>query len=162
EATALHQVHRVRQEHLDAGADLCRRGCRQGETYQPRDLMRAHTLLFPLAVTVAAVWAGCTPHPAPAPPPSPVAAAPAPKDPTDSLVAAMSIHDKVGQLIVPWLPGSYTARDDSSFVVASRWIDSIRVGGIIISVGAPLDVAAKLNALQSRARVPLVIGADLE
>ncbi|HWZ29516.1 MAG TPA: glycoside hydrolase family 3 N-terminal domain-containing protein [Gemmatimonadales bacterium] len=124
--------------------------------------MRAHRLLFPIAITVPVVLAGCTPPRPAASPPSPVAAAPAPKDPTDSLVAAMSIHDKVGQLIVPWLPGSYTARDDSSFVVASRWIDSIRVGGIIISVGAPLDVAAKLNALQSRARVPLVIGADLE
>ena len=120
--------------------------------------MRAHRLLIPL---VLAVLAGCTPRPA-APPPAPVTAAPTPKDPTDSLVAAMSIHDKVGQLIVPWLPGSYTARDDSSFLVATRWIDSIRVGGIIISVGAPLDVAAKLNALQARARLPLIIGADLE
>src|SRR4029077_10280796 len=162
EAAPLHQVHRVGEEHLDPGADLCRRGCRQGETYQPRDLMRAHTLLFPIAVTVAAVWAGCTPHPAPAPPPSPVAAAPAPKDPTDSLIAAMSIHDKVGQLIVPWLPGSYAALDDSSFLVATRWVDSIRVGGIIISVGSPVDVAAKLNVLQRRAGVPLVIGAGLE
>lgn len=121
--------------------------------------MRAHILPFPIAV---AVLAGCTPHRSPvAPPPSPVAA-PAPKDPTDSLIAGLSIHDKVGQLIVPWLPGSYTALDDSAFEVATRWVDSLRVGGIIISVGSPVDVAAKLNVLQSRSRVPLIIGADLE
>ena len=128
--------------------------------------MRAHTLPFvvvpavPAVLAVLAVLAGC--HPA-RPPAAPVPAAlPAPKDPTDSLIAAMSIHDKVGQLIVPWLPGHYTARDDSTFLVAARWIDSLRVGGIIISVGSPFDIAAKLNALQTRSRLPLLVGADLE
>ena len=33
---------------------------------------------------------------------------------------------------------------------------------MIISIGSPLDIAAKLNTLQRRARVPLLIGSDLE
>jgi len=83
-------------------------------------------------------------------------------DPTDSLLATLSVREKIGQLIVPWLSGAYTARDDSAFLVAARWVDSLGVGGIIISVGAPMDVAAKLNDLQRRSRLPLLIGADLE
>src|SRR6266540_1240835 len=81
---------------------------------------------------------------------------------TDSLLASLTPREKIGQLIVPWLAGSYTAFDDSSFQVAARWVDSLRVGGIIISVGSPFDIAAKLNALQRRSRLPLLISADLE
>jgi len=68
----------------------------------------------------------------------------------------------VGQLVVPWLLGSYTALDDSLFQVAARWVDSLEVGGLIISVGSPFDIAAKLNALQRRSRLPLLVSADLE
>ena len=81
---------------------------------------------------------------------------------TDSLLASLTPREKIGQLIVPWLAGSYTAFDDSSFQVAARWVDSLRVGGIIISVGSPFDIAAKLNALQQRSRLPLLVSADLE
>ena len=80
----------------------------------------------------------------------------------DSLLANLSVRQKVGQLIVPWLSGSYAAFDDSAFLEAARWVDSLEVGGIIISVGSPFDIAAKLNALQLRSRLPLLISADLE
>ena len=91
----------------------------------------------------------------PAPPPaSPVS--------VDSLLATLSVRQKVGQLIVPWLSGAYAALDDSAFLDAARWVDSLEVGGIIISVGSPFDIAAKLNALQARSRLPLLISADLE
>ena len=36
------------------------------------------------------------------------------------------------------------------------------MGGIIISVGSPTEVAAKLNWLQGLSRLPLLIGSDLE
>jgi len=64
--------------------------------------------------------------------------------------------------VVPWLPGSYTAFDDSLFQVAARWVDSLEIGGLIVSVGSPFDIAAKLNALQRRSRLPLLVSADLE
>lgn len=82
--------------------------------------------------------------------------------PTDSLLAALTVRQKVGQLIVPWLSGAYAAQDDSGFVEALRWVDSLQIGGIIISVGSPLDIASKLNTLQARSRLPLLISADLE
>src|SRR5574341_214910 len=80
----------------------------------------------------------------------------------DSLLASLTVRQKVAQLVTPWLAGSYAALDDSAYLVARRWVDSLEVGGIIISVGSPYDIAAKLNALQERSRLPLLISADLE
>ena len=80
----------------------------------------------------------------------------------DSLLASLTVRQQVGQLVIPWLSGSYTALDDSLFQVAARWVDSLEVGGLIISVGSPLDIATKLNALQQRSRLPLLVSADLE
>ena len=80
----------------------------------------------------------------------------------DSLLATLTVRQQVAQLIVPWLSGSYTAFDDSLFQVAARWVDSLEIGGLIISVGSPLDIATKLNALQRRSRIPLLVSADLE
>src|SRR3989475_3304823 len=78
------------------------------------------------------------------------------------MLAALSTRQRVAQLVVPWLAGNYTAFDDSLFQVAARWVDSLEVGGLIISVGSPFDIAAKLNTLQRRSRLPLLVSADLE
>lgn len=80
----------------------------------------------------------------------------------DSLIAAMSLREKIGQLVMPWLLGDYTAFGTAEFDRISTWIDSLRLGGIIISIGSPLDATAKLNALQRRSPLPLLIAADLE
>ena len=80
----------------------------------------------------------------------------------DSLLARLTVRQQVGQLVIPWLSGSYTALDDSLYQVAARWVDTLEIGGLIISVGSPLDIATKLNALQLRSRLPLLISADLE
>ncbi len=88
----------------------------------------------------------------------PVTTAPDP----DVLLARMSLHDRAAQLVMPWLAGTYAAFDDSAFMTARRWVDSLHVGGIIISVGSPLDEAAKLNRLQQRSWLPLLIASDLE
>jgi beta-N-acetylhexosaminidase len=94
--------------------------------------------------------------------PIPRPSSPVPPPSVDSLLATLTVRQQVGQLVVPWLSGSYTAWDDSLFQVAARWVDSLEVGGLIISVGSPLDIATKLNALQRRSRLPLLVSADLE
>ncbi len=90
-----------------------------------------------------------------------------PPAPHDSVVVqrildSMPLRDRVAQVIMPWIPGAYAAFDDSAFAVMQGWVDSLHVGGIIVSVGSPLDVAMKLNRLQLRSGLPLLIGADLE
>src|SRR5438874_2654111 len=111
--------------------------------------MRAHTLL------IVGLLTACAGRHAGAPaPPAPVS--------VDDVLAKLSPREKIAQLVVPWLGGNYMALDDSAFQIAVRWIDSLQVGGIIISVGSPYDIAAKLNALQRRSKLPLLISADLE
>lgn len=63
---------------------------------------------------------------------------------------------------MPWISGAYAAVDDSDFQVMTRWVDSLQVGGVLVSVGSPFDIATKLNALQQRSRLPLLVSADLE
>ncbi len=78
------------------------------------------------------------------------------------LLSRLTVRQKVGQLVMPWLLADYAATDAPTMVRARMWVDSLQVGGIIISTGTPLDMAAKLNALQRRAPLPLLISADFE
>ncbi|MBK7595911.1 MAG: hypothetical protein IPJ11_11860 [Gemmatimonadetes bacterium] len=78
------------------------------------------------------------------------------------LLRQLTVRQKVGQLVMPWLLADYAATDAPTMVRARMWVDSLQVGGIIISTGTPLDMAAKLNALQRRAPLPLLISADFE
>ena len=80
----------------------------------------------------------------------------------DALLGSLPLRDKIAQLVVPWIPGAYAALDDETFVRMQGWVDSLHVGGLIVSVGSPYDIAAKLNRLQERSRLPLLIGSDLE
>lgn len=80
----------------------------------------------------------------------------------DDLVAALTPRQKLAQLLMPWVPGSYAAFDDSTLVRAAGWVDSLQLGGIIIAGGSPIDIAVKLNYLQRRSTLPLLIAADLE
>ena len=154
EASPADEVDGVAEQHLDARSDLRAGGRRTAAGNNPHyaENMRAHCWIA-LVLLVACRPAG----PAPA-------ATPAPASPgsVDNILAGLSDSQKVGQLIVPWLSGAYTAFDDSSFLEAARWVDSLHVGGIIISVGPPLEIAAKLNALQARSVLPLLVSADLE
>jgi beta-N-acetylhexosaminidase len=80
----------------------------------------------------------------------------------DALLDSLPLRDRVAQLVMPWIPGNYVAFDDEAFQRYQGWVDSLHVGGIIISIGSPIDVAAKLNQLQLRSGLPLLIAADLE
>lgn len=93
-----------------------------------------------------------------APPPGPAADAAR----IDSVLATLSLEARAAQLVMGWMPGTYTAADDAAFARVRRWVDSLGIGGIIVSIGSPLDVAARLNALQQAARVPLLVASDLE
>ncbi len=114
--------------------------------------MRAHKLLI-VTLLVAACGGRTTTAPRPTQPVAP---------PVDGILARLSPRQKIAQLVVPWLGGNYIALDDSAFQIATRWVDSLEVGGIIISVGSPYDIAAKLNTLQRRSKLPLLVSADLE
>jgi beta-N-acetylhexosaminidase len=98
------------------------------------------------------------PHPTPFPPGPGLAA----ESSVDALLGSLPLRDKIAQLVVPWIPGTYAAYDDDGFVRAEAWVDSLHIGGIIVSVGSPLDLAAKLNRLQQRSALPLLVASDFE
>src|SRR5690606_31555069 len=74
----------------------------------------------------------------------------------------LTLRQKVGQMVMPWLGGEYLARNSDAYDSLRQWVVDYGVGGIIISIGAPLEVAAKLNMLQEQADLPLLIAADME
>jgi beta-N-acetylhexosaminidase len=107
------------------------------------------------------VWlVGC--GPAPVAGPVPVSAPGMTAAGIDSLLDTLPLRDRVAQLVMPWIPGTYAAVDDPELARTLAWVDSLHVGGLLVSVGSPLDIAAKLNYLQQRSPLPLLIGSDLE
>ncbi len=100
--------------------------------------------------------------PAGAPQPEPFRPEVRPLPTADDLLAGLSLRDKIAQLVMPWIAGNYAAYDTEAFDRMMAWVDSLHVGGLIVSVGSPLDIAAKLNHLQGRSALPLLIASDLE
>jgi beta-N-acetylhexosaminidase len=80
----------------------------------------------------------------------------------DSVLATLSLRDKAAQMVWPWILGDYTAVDNAAWTRVERMIREQKLGGVIISVGGPIDIAVKTNALQRAATLPLLVGADLE
>jgi len=80
----------------------------------------------------------------------------------EETLESLTLRQKVGQLVNTWIPGGYVSTASAEFdSLAARVVDE-GVGGLSISIGQPYEFAAKLNALQELARVPLLVTADLE
>lgn len=80
----------------------------------------------------------------------------------DSVLKTLSVRQKAAQLIWVWTLGDYTAVDAPAFTSIEKLVKEQELGGIIVSVGGPTDIAVKINALQRASRLPLLVGADLE
>jgi len=110
------------------------------------------------------------PHPAPTALPAPRAGAFNPREPltpaqakwVDTTLATLSLRDRVGQMVMVWVLGDYTSYGDSSYAEVRRWIERDHIGGVSMSLGTPIEVAAKINNMQRLSRVPLLTSSDLE
>ena len=127
------------------------------------------TLCVPLALG-ACMAAGTHHANSPVPPPASAArvfdaAVPLTRDQqhwVDSTLATLSLRERVGQMVMVWVLGDYTSNGDSSFAEIRRWISNDHIGGVSMSLGTPIEVAAKINAMQRIATVPLIVSSDLE
>ena len=116
-----------------------------------------------LLVAASCVSSSAAPSVRPAPAPSPVRAATAPSVRwPDSVLASLSLRDKAAQLVWPMVFGDFASTSSASWTRAQAFVATEHVGGIIMSVGAPMEIAEKLNAMQRLSAVPLLVGADLE
>src|SRR5688572_6905942 len=120
---------------------------------------------------------GVPPRVEPEPPPVPIPAEPlgsvvdeprsapvalAARSWEDSVFASLSLRDKAAQMVWQTTFGDYVAADAPQWRRLRANIEEDHIGGVLMSVGSPLEIAAKLNALQQLSRVPLLVGADLE
>ena len=74
----------------------------------------------------------------------------------------MTLEEKAGQLLMPWMLGDFAPAGSEDFERIAEAVRADGVGGVIVSVGSPSEVAAKINNLQALAKYPLLVGADLE
>lgn len=80
----------------------------------------------------------------------------------DSVMATMTLREKAAQIVWPSLYADYTPGDSPQWRRLTDYIKKEKVGGFTMSVGSPIEMASKLNAMQAMSSIPLIIGADLE
>ena len=80
----------------------------------------------------------------------------------DRTLESLTLRQRVGQMVTIWSLGDYTANGDTAYAHVRQWVEQDGVGGITMSLGTPIEVAAKLNELQRLAPVPLLVSSDLE
>lgn len=77
----------------------------------------------------------------------------------DSVIASLSLRQRVGQMIVPFTYSQNTERVRANL---RSLIERHGIGGVIVSLGSAKDAASLIDSLQSFSRVPLLISADFE
>ena len=65
-------------------------------------------------------------------------------------------------MVVPRMTGAFMPIGNAEYQRLYDWVVRQGVGGLIITQGPPLEMAAKLNVMQRLAKVPLLISADME
>jgi beta-N-acetylhexosaminidase len=80
----------------------------------------------------------------------------------ETTLASLSLRERVGQMVMIWVLGDYTSAHDSTFAAITRQVSTLGLGGVVMSLGSPIEVAAKVNYLQERARLPLLVASDVE
>ena len=97
------------------------------------------------------------------------AAGPAPRSPlpahelwADSVLATLTPRERAAQLVWPQVFADYVPASSPQWRTWRRYLEQERVGGLIVSIGSPLEMAEKLNAFQRMSRVPVLVGADIE
>jgi len=77
----------------------------------------------------------------------------------DSIMANMSVRQKIGQLI---MVAAYSNRDNEHQAFIEKLIKKNEIGGLIFMQGSPYKQATLTNIYQSKSKVPLLIAFDGE
>src|SRR5438034_8049610 len=96
---------------------------------------------------------------------------PAAKEWVETTLRKMTVDEKIGQLLFTTYHGSLTATDTAAYQQLLHDVQDLHVGGfIVITHGSPLGIvksqayptAVLANQLQTKSKLPLLIGADFE
>ena len=74
----------------------------------------------------------------------------------EKTLASLTVREMAGQLMMDWTGGGYSATDSELYDGSFASVDG-GVGGLWVMGGLPHSCAAKMNELQSRAKVPLLV-----
>ncbi len=74
----------------------------------------------------------------------------------------MTLRHKVAQMMMPWVLGDFAPEGSENHEKIRELVEEHGVGGVVMSVGSPMEVAGKLNDLQGHAELPLLVASDLE
>src|SRR5882762_3089100 len=89
----------------------------------------------------------------------------------ETTLRKMSVDEKIGQLLFTTYHGSFAATDTAAYRQVLHDVNDLHVGGFInVTQGSPLGIvksqayptAVLNNQLQSKSKLPLLIGADFE
>src|SRR5467141_247956 len=89
----------------------------------------------------------------------------------ESTLRKMTVDEKIGQLLFATYHGSFTSTDAAAYQQILHGVNDLHVGGFInVTHGSPLGIvksqayptAVLNNQLQSKSKLPLLIGADFE
>ncbi len=85
----------------------------------------------------------------------------------DSTVESLALRERIAQLVMVWVLGDFTNSEAPAYAQVERQVRELGIGGIIMSLGSPIEVAAKVNSLQHAAlsrepAIPLLVSSDLE
>lgn len=114
----------------------------------------------PFLLVSSLLLAGCA-GARPAAPPAPPAAAPAPEGRAPA-ASSLTLREKAGQVVMVSSRGVYRAEDDPEYLDLARLVSEEGVGGVVWFQGTPLETADLNHRLNARAKVPLLVAADLE
>ena len=80
----------------------------------------------------------------------------------DSTLASLPLRDRVAQMVMVWVLGDFTNARNPGFAKIVDQVQREGVGGLVMSLGSPIEVAEKINFLQRHARIPLLVASDVE
>jgi beta-N-acetylhexosaminidase len=80
----------------------------------------------------------------------------------DKELRRMSLDEKIGQLIYVGVNATFLNQDSDAFKALRHQVEDNHVGGIILFRGPVYESVVLVNRMQSLARYPLLISADLE
>ena len=91
--------------------------------------------------------------------PKPPAFLDGPMDVVDSMMATLTMEQRVAQLLMVPI---YARTDTSGWAEAERWTRDLGLGGVICMQGGPDHQRVRLKRLQDLAPVPLMVSSDAE
>jgi hypothetical protein len=80
----------------------------------------------------------------------------------DSILATLTLDEKIGQMLVPQSSSYYQSNDHADYEHIAKLITDGKIGGVIFSRGDVYELAMLTNRFQKLSKLPLLISADME